>query len=465
MSFDILIINDSKNGLLAKKLSDFNLKFCHNADECLRVMNEFMPTIFIFRYQHDSADLLQEIKRNVQQFSLVKERMILAFDADVPLNDALGYGDDYALYAINDEADNLPKLIQKIMADTQQNIFPNFANIINNSYEHYLMGGSLAVQELQQNLKQAATSNSRVLLSGAVGTGKWALANYIHMHSARQNSPIGLLSCGAIGGAMRDAMRADRLETQLFGKEDGSGNIISIGLLEQAHSGTLILDKIELLPLALQQKMARLLQQNSLQRIAGKHNIRIDTRIIATIGTDSEQAIQDKQLDRDFYQRVSLLEIMLPSLAERRVDIIEIVHYLNSKWAKIYAMQPIKFIISALNIIEGHNWQGNFFALNNFIERFYLRDTQYIMQTVDDKMVNALLYPDEPNNSQQLEDMMRLTYKQAKEKFEKQYLRYQLQHYGGNISQTAKFIGVNRVSLHRKIKMLNLPSQYEKKQD
>ena len=465
MSFDILIINDSKNGLLAKKISDFNLKFCGNADECLRAMNEFMPTIFIFRYQHDSADLLQDIQQRVPQFPLVQDRMILAFDADVPLHKALAYGNDYALYAINDnEDDKLQTLIQKIMTDIQQKIF-DFRNMINNNYQHYLMGSSLAVQELQQNLKQATASNSRVLLSGAVGTGKWALANYIHIHSARQNSPIGLLSCGAIGDDMPAAMRHDMLETRLFGKEDGRGNIISIGLLEQAHSGTLILDKIELLPLALQQKMARLLQQNSLQRIAGKHNIRIDTRIIATIGTDSEQAIQDKQLDRDFYQRVSLLEIMLPSLAERRVDIIEIVHYLNAQWAKIYAMQPIKFITSALNIIEGHNWQGNFFALNNFIERFYLRDTQYILQNIDDKMVNALLYNDEPNNRQQLEDMMRLAYKQAKEKFEKQYLRYQLQHYGGNISQTAKFIGVNRVSLHRKIKMLNLPSQYEKKQD
>ncbi|MCH9844400.1 MAG: sigma 54-interacting transcriptional regulator [Alphaproteobacteria bacterium] len=460
MSFDILIINDNKNGLLAKKLSGFNLKFCQNADECLLMMQEFMPTIFIFRYQKDSEDLLADITQLFQQFpqfQSVKYQAILAFDNDVPLHDALAHNDNFYLHAINDNDDKLPKLIQTIINDSQQKIFSDFVNITNNSYEHYLIGGSLAVQELQQNLKQAATSNSRVLLSGAVGTGKWALATYIHNHSARKNLPIGFLSCGVA--------RNDIIETQLFGKEDGNGNIISIGLLEQTHSGTLILDKIELLPLSLQQKMARLLQQNSLQRIAGKHNIRIDTRIIATIGTDSEQAIQDKQLDRDFYQRVSLLEIMLPSLAERRVDIIEIVHYFNLKWAKIYAMQPIKFITSALNIIEGHNWQGNFFALNNFIERFYLRDTQYLWQAVDDKMVNALLYPDEPNNRQQLEDMMRLAYKQAKEKFEKQYLRYQLQHYGGNISQTAKFIGVNRVSLHRKIKMLNLPSQYEKKQD
>ncbi len=461
MSFDILIINDNKNGLLAKNLSDFNLKFCQNADECLQMMKEFMSTIFIFRYQKNSEDLLQDIKQLFQQFpqfQSVKYPIILAFDDDIPLHDALAHNDIFYLHAITDnDGDELPKLIQIVIRDIQRKIFPDFTNIINNSYEHYLMGGSLAVQELQQNLKQAATSNSRVLLSGAVGTGKWALATYIHTHSARKNSPIGLLSCGFVGN--------DMIETQLFGREDGKGNIISIGLLEKTHSGTLILDKIELLPLALQQKMARLLQQNSLQRIAGKHNIRIDTRIIATIGTDSEQAIQDKQLDRDFYQRVSLLEIMLPSLAERRVDIIEIVHYFNLKWAEIYAMQPIKFITSALNIIEGYNWQGNFFALNNFVERFYLRDTPYLSRAVDDKMVNALLYSDESDNRQQLESMMRLAYKQAKEKFEKQYLRYQLQHYGGNISQTAKFIGVNRVSLHRKIKMLNLPSQYEKKQD
>ncbi|MCH9853101.1 MAG: sigma 54-interacting transcriptional regulator [Alphaproteobacteria bacterium] len=457
MSFDILIINDSKNGLLAKNLSGFNLKFCQNADECLQMMQEFMPTIFIFHYQKDSADLLETIKQLFQQFPSVNYSTILAFDDDVPLNDALGHDDNFYLYAINENDDKLPKLIQTIINDIQRKIFPDFTNIINNSYEHYLIGGSLAVQELQQNLKQAATSNSRVLLSGSIGTGKWAMAAYIHQHSARQNSPIGLLSCSIA--------RHNIIEELLFGREDGAGNIITIGLLERTHSGTLILDKIELLPLSLQQKMARLLQQNSLQRIAGTHNIRIDTRIIATIGTDSEQAIQDKQLDRDFYQRVSLLEIMLPSLAERRADIIEIVHYFNVKWAKIYAMQPIKFITSALNIIEGHNWQGNFFALNNFIERFYLRDTPYLLQPVDDKMINALLYHDGQNNRQQLDDVIRLAYKQAKEKFEKQYLRYQLEHYGGNISQTAKAIGVNRVSLHRKIRMLNLPSQYEKKQD
>ena len=457
MSFDILIINDSKNGKLAKKLSDFNLKFCQDADECLQVMNEFMPVVFIFRYQQDSKDLLQDIKQRIKRFSLVTYPIILAFDADVPLNDALAYHDSFYLYAITENDNKLLPLIQKVTTHIQRKIFPDFTNNVNNNYQHYLIGGSLAVQELQQNLKQATASNSRVLLSGAVGTGKWALATYIHSHSARRNSLLGMLSCGVT--------RDDKVEELLFGREDGNGNIISVGLLEQTHSGTLILDKIEFLPLYLQQKMARLLQQNSLQRIAGKHNIKIDTRIIATIGTDSEQAIQNKQLDKAFYQRVSLLEIMLPSLAERRADIIEIVQYFNLKWAKIYTMQPIKFITSALNIIEGHNWQGNFFALNNFIERFYLRDTQYLWQVVDDKMVNALLYPDAPNNRQQLEDMMRLTYKQAKEKFEKQYLRYQLQHYGGNISQTAKFIGVNRVSLHRKIKMLNLPSEYEKKQD
>ncbi len=316
-------------------------------------------------------------------------------------------------------------------------------------YNAYLLGQSAAIQELKQNLLQISAGNSRVLINGGIGTGKRAIAAYIHDNSQRNAQIFGILACGSVP--------ADAIEETLFGKEDAHGKIITTGLLERSVGGTLLIDKIELLPINIQQKMARLLQQNIFKRLFGQENIKIDSRIIVTLGSDIDEAIKDNKLDRDFYERVSISEVNIPSLAERRVDIIELALNFSKKWALFHGVPQIKILQSALNIIQNYNWQGNLFALNNFMERLYLRDTANILQIVDDNMVNDLLYPASGTNLiQEMGGFLALPFRVAKESFEKHYLRYQLSRYDGNISQTAKFIGIDRVSLHRKIRMFNL---------
>ncbi len=454
MNTDILIITN--NPSTYKYMSDmvlahgFTTRYC--ADNAyIEMINQRVPTLIIFDSTVPSNNDIPKIKQ-LNDFCPV----MVMIDENLPITHItpLMANSNIVIVAQNASQEIWFTLINRLMDTLQQQLFPDFNIIANSDFNHYLQGHSIAVQELQQNLAQAIGGNSRVLIHGAIGTGKTIAACYIHANSLRKHALVALLPCGNI--------IEDDIERILFGEEYKTGKVMTIGLLERAHGGTLILDKVELLPLFIQQKMARLLQQNSLQRLAGDKYIKIDTRIIATIGIDTEQAIQDQQVDRDFYQRVSVLEINLPSLAERRTDIIDIARYFNQKWAEIYSTPPLQILKSALNILERYNWQGNLFALNNFIEQLYLRDDTNHSKIVDDRMIDELLYASEggADNSATANFLLQ-PFRRAKESFEKYYLRYQLQRYDGNISQTAKMIGMDRVSLHRKIRMLNLVSQQQ----
>ncbi len=318
------------------------------------------------------------------------------------------------------------------------------------SYQGILLGNSLATQEFTQNLIQATKSKSRILISGAEGAEKIVAAYYLHQHSSRRDNPLILLSCSMIA--------SENFEEILFGSEDPNCEFPKIGLLEQAHGGSLLFHTIEAMPIAVQMKMRRILQQNQFQRLGGNQNIPIDVRMITVTGFYVEDMVAKGRIDEDFYNRISVLKIIVPSLAQRRSDIGDLIVFFSQQHAHNYSMPEIIISEAAMAVLKNKNWAGNAVELNNFVERLYLQDTHILSQMVTKSMVNNLLSDHEERyeNDYRLTNLFLQSWRFAKENFQKHYLQYQLQRYGSNVSQIAREIGMDRAALHRRIKDLKL---------
>ncbi len=316
-----------------------------------------------------------------------------------------------------------------------------------------LIGSSSNIAQLRQSVAKVAPTNSRVLITGPAGSGKDVIARLIHEQSNRSSGPFISLNCAT--------MQPEDFEINLFGHEASSGGgAREIGTFEQAHMGTLFLDEVADMPLETQGKIVRALQEQTFQRVGGATRVEVDVRVIASSSKDLSNEMAEGRLREDLFYRLSVVPVSAPPLKDCREDIPALIAHFMENMALTNGQNPRVFSDEALAALQSYDWPGNVRELRNVIERIL------IMAPGDDSTpISSDLVPNEISqfgpNSQTLRDQMDflgLSLREAREIFEREYLESQVSRFGGNISRTAAFIGMERSALHRKLKSLGVQS-------
>jgi two-component system nitrogen regulation response regulator NtrX len=313
-----------------------------------------------------------------------------------------------------------------------------------------IVGHSQAANQLRQTIERVAATNARVMISGAPGSGKELAARTIHSLSNRANGPFVAINAATI--------TPETMETELFGVEGGEGRTRKVGALEEAHGGTLYLDEVADMPRETQGKILRVLVEQNFQRVGGTMRVHVDVRVISSTARDLPGEIAAGRFREDLLHRLSVVPIRLPSLAERREDIPELIGYFMDQISASTGLPKRTIAADALAVLQSHDWPGNIRQLRNNIERLLiLAEGDPQAEITADLLPSEVgsLVPSTPNGAGG-ERLMSLALREAREIFEREYLTAQINRFGGNISRTAEFIGMERSALHRKLKSLGI---------
>jgi two-component system nitrogen regulation response regulator NtrX len=319
--------------------------------------------------------------------------------------------------------------------------------------ETELVGTSQGVAQLRAAIDRVAPTGSRVLVTGPAGAGKEVAARMIHARSRRADGPFVALNCATLNPA--------RFEEELFGLEAGTDALATprrTGVLERAHGGTLLLDEVADMPLETQGKIVRALQEQGFERIGGAVRVKVDVRVIATTNRDLQAEIAAGRFREDLYYRLAVVPLKIPALRERREDVPALARHFMARSGETSGMASRDLAEDAMAALQAYDWPGNVRQLRNLI------DWLLIMAPGDAREpIRAEMLPPEVGSAapamlklDRSSEIMTLPLREARELFEKQYLEAQLLRFGGNISRTANFVGMERSALHRKLKFLGV---------
>ena len=313
-----------------------------------------------------------------------------------------------------------------------------------------IVGSSSLINQLRQVIDRAGPANSRILITGPAGAGKELAARAIHDASARSSGPFVVLNAATI--------TPESMELELFGMEAADGRQRKVGALEEAHGGTLYFDEIADMPKETQGKILRVLVDQNFQRVGGATRVHVDVRIISSSSRDLAAAIEQGAFREDLFHRLSVVPIRVPSLAERRDDIPELVDFFMDQICQLSGMPRRKIGADAMAVLQSHDWPGNVRQLRNNVERLMILAAGDADAEISAEMLPAeigALVPATPNGMGG-EKLMSRPLREAREIFEREYLIAQINRFGGNISRTAEFIDMERSALHRKLKSLGI---------
>jgi two-component system nitrogen regulation response regulator NtrX len=318
-----------------------------------------------------------------------------------------------------------------------------------------LTGSSPAILALRSGVERVAPTGSRVLISGPAGSGKEVAARMIHQRSRRADGPFVALNCATLNPG--------RFEEELFGVEPGSDPTQSprrAGVLERAHGGTLLLDEVSDMPLETQGKIVRALQDQTFERIGGSQRVKVDVRVLATSNRDLPAEIAAGRFREDRYYRLAVVPIRMPSLRERREDVPELARHFIERSAETSGIPVRELSADALTALQAYDWPGNVRQLRNLMDWLLIMAPGTPAEPIRADMLPAEVGHGAPAllNADPAADLMALPLREARDLFETQYLHAQLLRFGGNISRTAGFVGMERSALHRKLKQLGVNS-------
>ena len=313
-----------------------------------------------------------------------------------------------------------------------------------------LVGASTAIQQVRTAVDRVAPTNSRVLIQGPPGAGKEVVARLLHAQSRRANGPFLVLNAAS--------MAPDRIEDELFGVErDGD---ISIGVLERAHGGTLFVDEIAEMPSETQAKVLRVLVDQAFHRVGGDTRVKVDVRIVSATVVDLRQVIADGRFREDLYHRLAVVPIDVPGLRERLEDVPLLIEFFLDELSNAAGLPSRTLSADAVAALQSYDWPGNVRQLKNLIERLLIVgpaqgdspiEAQHLPQEFRDAASGTL-------RADRASEIMTLPLREAREVFEREYLSAQIARFGGNVSRTASFVGMERSALHRKLKLLGIGS-------
>ena len=314
-----------------------------------------------------------------------------------------------------------------------------------------LVGRSAVMNQLRQTIEKIAPTNSRVLVVGSSGAGKELAARTLHALSSRSSGPFVAINAATI--------MPDQMEVELFGREQINGaESRKVGALEEAHGGTLYLDEIADMPRETQNKILRVLVDQTFQRVGGTAKVSVDVRIASSTSRNIEAEVAGGRFREDLYHRLSVVPLRVPPLAERRDDIPELVQYFMEQISHSTGLPVRKIATDAMAVLQSHDWPGNVRQLRNNVERLLILaggepDTEITADMLPQDVGSMVPSMPGGNGGEQL---MGLPLREAREAFEREYLRAQINRFGGNISRTAEFVGMERSALHRKLKALEI---------
>ena len=310
-----------------------------------------------------------------------------------------------------------------------------------------IVGHSSAINQLRTMIERLAPANSRILIAGAPGTGKELCARALHAASTRSGGPFVVINAATI--------TPENMEVELFGVEGRDGRR-KVGALEEAHGGTLYIDEVADMPRETQAKILRVLVEQNFTRVDGATRVHVDVRIISSSSRDLAAAIADGVFREELFHRLSVVPLLVPALAERRDDIPELITFFMEQVSQTTGMPRRRIGADAMAVLQSHDWPGNIRQLRNNVERLMILAAGDPEAEITADMLPSeigALVPATPNGAGG-EKLMSLPLREAREVFEREYLVAQISRFGGNISRTAEFIGMERSALHRKLKSL-----------
>jgi two-component system nitrogen regulation response regulator NtrX len=318
--------------------------------------------------------------------------------------------------------------------------------------ETQLVGRSTAINQVRQIIERVAPANSRVLITGPAGSGKEVVARMLHARSRRAAGPLVVVNCAN--------MEPGRVESTLFGTETSGESPRKMGMLEAAHNGTLLLDAVDDMPLETQGKIVRMLQEQTFERVGGTTRVEVDVRVVAATSSDLAAKMTAGQFREDLFFRLNVVPIPVPSLRERRDDIPLLAAHFMERAAANAGQPPRAFGEDAIVALQAYDWPGNVRELRNVVEWLLIMAPGTSEGAIHTDMLPAAVIaktavPSAGGSS----EIMSLPLRDAREIFEREYLIAQVNRFGGNISKTAAFVGMERSALHRKLKSLGVQSE------
>lgn len=318
-----------------------------------------------------------------------------------------------------------------------------------------MVGTSAALQHVKGLIDKSASTNSRIFVSGSSGTGKGLCARLIHQRSPRSDAPFVEINCSLYS--------PDEVQVVLFGREtrEKTGTLrTEVGALERAHGGTLYLSEVAALPAPAQQALLRTLVENRFNRVGGNVTVPIDVRIISSSSQNVAQLIEEGQFRSDLFHRLSIVPVHMSPLRERREDVPPLVEVFLEQISRMHNLRSLTIGEDAMAVLQAQDWPGNARQLRNSIERLLILVKD---QAPENGVITAAMLPSDigevlptVGDTDASAHLMSLPLRDAREVFERQYLLAQIERFGGNISKTAEFVGMERSALHRKIKSLGL---------
>ncbi|MBN9509184.1 MAG: sigma-54-dependent Fis family transcriptional regulator [Alphaproteobacteria bacterium] len=322
--------------------------------------------------------------------------------------------------------------------------------------EMELTGSSHVIAQLRAQVEKVAPTGSRVLIQGPAGCGKEVVARMIHARSRRADGPFVVLNCAILNPA--------RFEEELFGVEAGSDPLTQprrAGVLERAHGGTLLLDEVSDMPLETQGKIVRALQDQTFERIGGGSRVKVDVRVLSTTNRDLHAEIAAGRFREDLFYRLAVVPLKVPALKERREDIPALTQHFVRRSAESSGVPSRELSTDALTALQAYEWPGNARQLRNVVDWLLIMAPGGPADAIRAEMLPPEIGSATPAlfNSDPNADIMALPLREARDMFETQYLQAQLLRFGGNISRTAGFVGMERSALHRKLKQLGIGAE------
>ncbi|MBY6165946.1 sigma-54 dependent transcriptional regulator [Pseudooceanicola nitratireducens] len=447
---DILIVDDERDirELISDILEDegYATRLAGNSDECLAHLNTEPPALMVLDIwlkdsRMDGIDILKHVKRD---------------NPDVPVVIISGHGNiEIAVAAIKQGAydfiekpfniDQLMVVVRRAM-ETSRLRHENSQLRRKDPQSAEMVGNSAAFRAMLGQLDKVTKSNGRVMLNGPSGAGKEVAARYIHAQSNRASGPFVCVSCATI--------EADRMEEVLFGRESAERGV-EPGLLEQAHGGVIYFDEVADMPIGTQSKILRVLVDQQFARVGGADKVRVDLRVVSSTSRDLEAEITAGTFRQELFHRLNVVPIDVPSLADRREDIPVLADYFIEGLHKSQGLPQRKLSDEAAALMQTMIWPGNVRQLRNVIERILILGdgtgeiTAREVPTEEEK-------PSEDGRVVLSGALATLPLREAREAFEREYLLTQINRFGGNISKTAQFVGMERSALHRKLKSLGV---------
>ncbi len=454
MANDILVVDDEADirELVAGILEDegYTVRTAGNADDALAIIESRRPQLVLLDIWLEGSRL-----DGLALLDVIKSQ-----HADLPVVMISGHGNiETAVAAIKQgaydfiekpfNADRLVVVASRAIETLRLRREVNALKQMNPQAQK-LVGQSAAMNALRQTIERVAPTNSRIMIVGASGSGKELTARMIHAASARANGPFAVINAAAI--------TPERMEIELFGTESNGDQPRKLGALEEADGGTLFIDEIADMPKETQNRILRVLTDQTFQRVNGNVKVQVDVRIISSSARDIEGEIAEGRFREDLFHRLSVVPIRVPPLAERREDIPELVQHFLEQITGTTGLAKRTIGDDALAVLQSHDWPGNVRQLRNNVERLLILAGGDAQSTITANLLPpdvGSLVPSMPNGNGG-EQLMSLPLRDAREVFEREYLVAQINRFSGNISRTAEFVGMERSALHRKLKALGI---------